>query len=135
MEWVLANKIKTILGLIAAFAAVVVLPVQVVAWAEDLAAQKVRELEIAQQAREEVIHGVMRAKHDFDFATQQVALTEEDLIELEEQVEEGVDLTPTQQRRYESKKADLTKFKEIREDALKRLSMEDHDETHSEPDE
>lgn len=131
-NWVLANKIKTVLGLVAALAAVIVLPVQVVAWAEDLTAQKVRELEIAQQAREEVIHGVMRAKHDFDFAEQQIETAEEDLIELEELAEEGVEWTPTQLRKYDKTKMELSKYEKIREDALKRLSMEEHDETHQE---
>lgn len=125
-EWVLANKIKTGLGLIAALAAVVVLPVQVVAWAEDLTAQKVRELEIAQQAKEEVIHGVMRAKHDYDFYSREVMETEEDLIELEEEVAAGVELTPTQSRKYDRLKVRLTEYEELKSAALKRLAMEDH---------
>lgn len=127
-EWLLANKVKSALSLVAALAAVIVLPVKLVAYAEDLSATQVREAVVAQQAREEVIHGSLRAKHELDFAKAELEDTEEDLIELEEEVEAGVELTPTQQRKYNRSLKKLEEYEQRVDAAEEQLANpEGHD--------
>ncbi len=112
---------KVIAGIasgIAAIAAVVVLPIKTVAWAENLMDDKVLQSEIKQEAREEVIHGSLKAAHDFDFYTVRLEEAEEDLIEFEQQEAEGVVLTPTQRRRMRALEEDIKDYEESRSEAL-----------------
>jgi len=126
------KAISIIAGGIAALSTVVVLPIRTVAWAEDLVDDKVLQSEIRQEAREEVIHGALKAAHDFDFYSVQLEEAEEDLIEFEQQVAEGVVLTPTQTRRMRSLEGDIEDYEEAQEGALKRLKNPgDHEEDHN----
>lgn len=123
-EWVMANKVKTGLGLIAAIAAVVVLPLRIQAWAEEIA----REEALRAEGREQVIHGRQEAVHRYDFYTIRVEQTEEDLIYLEGLMEDGVQLTATQQRKYDKLKDELGKYEEEKEEALTKLQKLEHEE-------
>jgi len=121
-EWVMANKIKTGASLIAALASVIVIPISFVAWAEGISEQDVRESEIRQDAKSEVIYGAIRAKHDLDRAKDAVDDAEDDLIYLEEQVVAGTPLTPTQERKYAKLQDNLEKYEADIEDAEDRLA-------------
>ncbi len=115
---------KVIAGIasgVAAIAAVIVLPVKTVAWAEGLIDNKVLQSEIRQEAREEVIHGSLKAAHDFDFYTVRLEEAEENLIDYEQQIAEGVALTPTQTRRMRTLEKDIRNYEEGRERALATL--------------
>lgn len=130
--WVMANKVKTGLGLIAALAAVVVLPISFVAWAEDLAEQKAREAELRMQGREEVIHSTQAATHNYDFYAVRAAQAEQELIELEKEKDEGVQLTASQERKMKRLERQIDEFNKEADDALqqlKKLEHEDHGET------
>ena len=122
-EWVMANKVKTVLSLIAALAAVVVLPLKIQAWAEEIA----REEALRAEGREQVIHSRQEAVHRYDFYTLRVEEAEEDLIYLEGLMEDGVQLTATQQRRYEKLKKDLEDYEESVTEALEQLQSLEHD--------
>ena len=121
-EWAMANKVKTGLGLVAALAAVIVLPISFVAWAEEQTAVQVRYSEIRQTARAEVIHDSIRNKHAYDFYGQEAEDAEEDLVELEQQVAEGVVLLPSQVRKMKKLEKDIVNFEEKQAQALDRLS-------------
>lgn len=123
-EWVMANKIKTALGLVASVAAVVVLPLKVQAWAEEIA----REEALRAEGREQIIHGRQQAVHQYDFYTLRVEDAEEDLIYLEGLMEDGVQLTATQQRKYDKLKKDLESYEEEQMEALEQLQDLEHDE-------
>ncbi len=100
------------------------------AWAEDQSAQQVRESEIRQNARSEVIYDSIRNKHDYDFYGQEADAAEEDLVELEQQVAEGVTLLPSQVRKMKKLETDIVTFEGKQSEALERLSdPEDSDET------
>lgn len=134
-KWVLAHKVKTGLSLIAAIVTVFVLPVSFVTWAEGQTAYQVRESEIKQTARAEVIYDSIRNKHDYDFYGQEAEDAEEDLVELELQEAEGVKLLPSQLRKKNKLVKDIERFEAAQKGALKRLSNpEIHDETNTESD-
>jgi len=128
-EWVLANKVKTGLSLIAALAAVVVLPISFVTWAEGQTKEQIKEAALIEQGREEAIHSsqakaiaVVQAKHDYDFYEIRGAQAEEELIQLEENVDAGVQLTATQERRMRRLEKQVTVFQSKQEEALGQLS-------------
>ena len=121
-EWAMANKVKTGLGIVAGLAAVIVLPISFVAWAEDQTAEQVEKSEIRQQARAEVIYDSIRNKHAYDFYGQEAEDAEEDLVELEQQVSEGVILLPSQVRKMKKLESDIANFEEKQAVALERLS-------------
>lgn len=128
-EWVTINKWKTGLGVIAALAAVVVLPISFVAWAEEQTEEAIREAALVEQGREEAIHSVQaealrdqQARHDYDFYEIRVAQAEERLIQLEEDVDSGVQLTATEQRRMRRLEDQIEEFQSKQDEALERLS-------------
>jgi len=121
-EWAMANKVKTGLGLVVTLAAVVVLPISFVAWAEDQTAEQVKESEIRQQARSEVIYDAIRNKHAYDFFGQEANAATEDLVELEQQEAEGVTLLPSQVRQKTKLVKDIERYEAAQEQALDRLS-------------
>ena len=121
-EWAMANKVKTVSGLVVTLAALVLLPISFVAWAEDQTAEQVRESEIKQNARAEVIYDSIRNKHAYDFYAQEAEDAEEDLVELEQQVAEGVELLPSQVRKMDKLVRDIERFEGAKDAALERLS-------------
>jgi len=132
--WILANRVKTGLGIAAALIPLVLAPISFVAWAEGMSEDQVRESEIKQQARAEVIYDSIRNKHAYDFYGQEAEDAEEDLVELEMQEAEGVVLLPSQIRKKAKLVKDIERFEGAQEQALERLSNpEDHDETSTDP--
>lgn len=119
--WVMANKIKTAISLVVAIAAFVVLPVQLVAWAEDLAEQKAREAELRMEGRVDALSSTTKAAHDYDFFDVRQAQAEQELISLEEAEAEGEDLTPTEERKKEKLAKSLEEFELAKEAALTTL--------------
>lgn len=126
--WVLANKVKTGLSLVAAIAAVVVLPVSFVAWAEDMSAEQIKEQALIQEGREQVAHSAIVNTHQYDVANMRESQAEEALIELEEAVAAGEELTPTQERKARRLERELETFSEQKEAALDNLQeLDDHE--------
>lgn len=123
LDWALANKVKTGLSLIAALAAVVVLPLKIEAWAEDIA----REQVLKAQGAEEAIHSRQEATHRYDFYSLRVEQTESELIYLEESEAAGEELTSTQKRKMRKLEEDLKKFEELQQEALDQLKALEHD--------
>lgn len=121
-EWIMANKIKTGLGLILTLAGVVVLPLKFEAWAQELARDEV----LKAQGAEEAIHSRQEATHRYDFYTLRAEEAEEDLIFLEESEAAGEDLTPTEVRKKRKLEQDLEKFERLQEDALGQLKSLEH---------
>lgn len=127
-EWAMANKVKTGLGLVAALAAVVVLPVSFVTWAEEQTAEQIKEQALIQQGREEAAHSALANTQKYDTASIREQLAESELIELEAAVAEGETLTPTQERKARRLERELETFSEQKEEALEQLQEhEDHE--------
>ena len=130
-EWVVANKVKTGFSLIAAVVAVVILPVSFVAWSADQTAEQIRDAALVEQGREEAIHSAQnraiadtQAKHDYDFFDIRVAQAEEELIQLEEDADSGVQLTATQERKMRRLEQQVVDFQGRQDEALEQLSEE-----------
>jgi len=121
-EWAMANKVKTGLGILAALIPIVLVPISIVAWAEDQTAEQVEKSEIRQQARSEVIYDAIRNKHAYDFFGQEADAATEDLVELETQEAEGVTLLPSQVRQKAKLVKDIERYEAAQEQALERLS-------------
>jgi hypothetical protein len=120
--------VKTGLGLIASLAAVVVLPVSFVAWAEEQTAEAIREQALIQQGREEVAHSSIVNTHQYDMAAMREQNAEEQLIELEEAAAAGEELTPTQERKARRLERELETFAEQKKEALENLQeLDDHE--------
>jgi hypothetical protein len=136
-EWALANKVKTGLGVVAALAAVVVLPVSFVAWAEGQTAEQIREAELIQQGRVEAAATVQAqaaatqaAKHDYDFYDIRAAIAEQELVDLEQDVDDGVQLTASQGRKMRRLETEVESFNNKKLEALEDLAeVETEDET------
>jgi hypothetical protein len=128
-EWALANKVKTGLGLVSALAAVVILPVSFVSWAEEQTAEQVREQALIQQGREEAAHSVLANTQKYDTADIRLKLAEAELIELEEKEASGEDLTPTEERKARRLESELETFQEHKTEALEQLQEHDDHET------
>jgi hypothetical protein len=120
----MANKIKTAFGLLVAVLSFVVLPVQLVAWAEDLAAEKAREAELRMEGRVDALQSTTQAAHNYDFYEVRQQQVEDDLIELEEAEAAGEDLTPTELRKKEKLEESVKKFEEAKNVALQQLKGE-----------
>ena len=131
-DWALANKVKTGLGVVAALAAVVVLPISFVAWAEGQTAEQVKEQALIQQGREEAAHSVIASTHQYDFADLRGAQAEADLIDLEVAVAEGEVLTPTEQRKMRRLEKEIEAFSEQKEEALEKLQEHEDDDHETE---
>lgn len=132
--WVLANKVKTGLSAITALAAVVILPVSFVAWAEGQTEEQIRDAALVQQGREEVIHSTQnkaiadtQAKHDYDFFDLRIEQAEEELIQLEEEADSGVQLTATEERKMRRLEQQVVDFEAKQEEALEQLTEEVHE--------
>ena len=130
-EWAMANKAKTGLGLIGALAAVVVLPVSFVAWAEEQTAQQIKDQALIQQGREEAAHSVIASTHQYDFAAIRGEQAEAELIELEQRELEGEELTPTEKRKARRLEKELENFETQKEEALEKLQEHEKHETES----
>jgi len=135
--WVMLNKGKTVLGFIAALVAVVILPVSFVAWAEGMTEEQIREAELIQQGRTEAINtaqaqaqATQAAKHDYDFYDVRAAIAEQELVDLEQDVDDGVQLTASQERKMRRLEEQVTDFNDKKDDALEQLAeVENVDET------
>lgn len=126
--WVMLNKGKSVLTFITALVAVVILPVSFVAWAEEQTAEQVAEQALIQQGREEAAHSVIVNTHQYDLASMRESQAESDLIELEEAVAAGEELTPTEERRARRLERELETFAEQKQEALEKLQEhEDHE--------
>ena len=131
----MANKAKTVFGLIAAIAAVVVLPLSFQAWAEGQTEEQIREAELIQQGRNEATHSgqahemaKQSAKHDYDFYDIRAQQAEEQLVQLEEDADAGVQLTSSQQRKMRRLEKQVEDFLGEQDKALTKLSAaEDHE--------
>ena len=128
-DWVVANKVKTGLGIVAGLAAVIVLPVSFVAWAEDQTANQIYEAGLVQQGRVEAVQTVQArelknasAKHDYDFYEIRAQQAEEQLVQLEEDADSGVQLTSSQQRKMRRLEVQVEDFQGKQEEALERLA-------------
>lgn len=133
LDWALANKLRSICSLIAALAAVVVLPISVVAWADELATAKAKEAELRMQGREEVIHGTQAATHTFDFYSIRAAQAEAELVALEEDIDAGVQLTASEARKVTRLVKQVETFNEEADKALEQLkSIEVEEHAHEE---
>lgn len=126
--WVLANKVKTAISTLVAFAAFVVLPVQLVAWAEDLAEEKAREAELRMEGRVDALSSSTKAAHDYDFFDVRQAQAEQELIALEEAEVDGAELTPTQVRKKATLHKNLESFEEAKVKALEQLKGDPNEE-------
>lgn len=126
--WVLANKVKTAISTLVAFAAFVVLPVQLVAWAEDLAEEKAREAELRMEGRVDALSSSTKAAHDYDFFDVRQAQAEQELIALEEAEVDGAELTPTQVRKKATLQKNLDSFEEAKVKALEQLKGDPNEE-------
>jgi hypothetical protein len=126
--WVMANKIKTGLSLVVALAAFVVLPVQLNAWAEDLATEKARDAELRMEGKIEALQSTTQAVHNYDFYEVRQQQVEDALIDLEEAEAAGEQLTPTEERKKASLVKNLETFEIAKTTALKQLKG-DVDET------
>lgn len=127
--WVMLNKGKTVLGFIAALVAVVILPVSFVAWAEGMTEEQIRDAELIQQGRAEAIATVQAqtaatqaAKHDYDFYDVRAAIAEQELVDLEQDVDDGVQLTASQERKMRRLEDQVTDFNDKKDDALEQLA-------------
>lgn len=131
--WVLANKVKTSAAIVITLASLLGTGFAVKAWAEDQTAEQVRESEIRLIARQEVINDSIRNRHAYDQYAQEAEDAEEDLVELEQQVAEGVTLLPSQVRKMGKLTKDIERFEVAKNVAFDRLSNpENHDETSTE---
>lgn len=126
--WVMANKVKTAISTLVALAAFVVLPVQLVAWAEDLAVEKAREAELRMEGRVQALQSTTQAAHNYDFFDVRQAQAEQELIALEEAEAEGEELTPTEERKKATLQKNLEAFENSKLEALEQLKG-DVDET------
>ena len=127
--WVLANKVKTGLSVIAALAAVVILPVSFVAWAEEQTAEQIRDAELVQQGRTEAVQtaqaqamATQAAKHDYDFYDIRQQVAEQELVDLEQDVDDGVQLTASQERKMRRLEDEVEGFNEKKDEALEQLA-------------
>ncbi len=89
-EWVLANKVKTGLSILAAMIPLVVAPVSFVAWSAEQTAVQIRESELIQQGRSEAVQtqqsqelAKQSAKHDYDFYDVRAMQAEQELLDTE----------------------------------------------------
>ena len=137
-EWAMANKAKSVLGLVISLSTVVMLPIGAYTWAQEqreeveaAAERKIAEAALITQGREQVIHSTQKATHDYDFYELRSAQAEEELIILEEDAAAGVQLTATQQRKMRRLEDDVATFEARKQDALDQLQQteDDHDET------
>ena len=119
--WVMANKVKTILSSLVALAAFIVLPVQLVAWAEDLAESKARDAELRMEGRVQALQSTTQAAHNYDFFDVRQAQAEQELIALEEAEADGEDLTPTESRKKATLQKNLEAFEKSKLQALEQL--------------
>jgi hypothetical protein len=126
--WVMTNRIKATFGFVMAVATFVVLPVQLVAWAEDLAEQKARDAELRMEGRVDALASTTKAAHDYDFFDVRQAQVEQELISLEEAEADGEELTPTEIRKKATLQKNLAAFEAAKEEALEQLKGVD-DET------
>jgi muconolactone delta-isomerase len=124
----MANKVKSIISFIVAAAAFVVLPVQLVAWAEDLAEEKAREAELRMEGRVDAMQSTAQATHNYDFFDIRQTQVEQELIALEEAEAEGEELTPTEVRKKSTLQKNLESFEASKLEALEKLKG-DTDET------
>ena len=127
--WVMLNKGKTVLGFIAALVAVVLLPVSFVAWAEGMTEGQIRDAGLVQQGRVEAVATVQAqamatqaAKHDYDFYDVRQQMAEQELVDLEQDVDDGVQLTASQERKMRRLEEQVVDFNEKKDDALEQLA-------------
>lgn len=127
--WVMVNKGKAVFGFIAGLVALVIMPVTFVTWAEGQTADQIRDAELIQQGRTEVIHSSQAhsmakqsAKHDYDFYDIRAQVAEQELVYLEQDLDEGVTLTASQGRKMRRLEDQVTDFNEKKDYALKQLS-------------
>lgn len=127
--WVVLNKGKTLLGFIAGLVAVVIMPVSFVAWAEGMTEDQIRDAGLIQQGRAEAVATVQAqavatqaAKHNYDFYDIRAAMAEQELVDLEQDVDEGVTLTASQERKMRRLEGQVTGFNEKKDYALEQLA-------------
>jgi hypothetical protein len=125
--WVMANKVKSVAGLIASLAAVIVIPISVAAWAEDLAEEKARDAELRMEGKVEALQSTTQAAHNYDFYEVRQQMVEEDLIELEEAELAGEELTPTEERKKVKLTKNLETFEAAKLEALEQLKGDAHE--------
>ncbi len=136
-EWVLANKVRTGLGIVAALAGIVVLPISFVTWAENQTAEQVKDSALIQQGKLEAVQSQasrelakQSAKHDYDFYDVRIQQAEEELVDLEEDADAGVQLTASQERKMRRLEGQVENFAVQQQVALDELAkLETQDET------
>lgn len=129
-DWVVANKVKTGLGIVAGLAAVIALPVSFVSWAEGQTANQIHEAGLIQQGRVEAVQTVQArelqkqsAKHDYDFYEIRALQAEEQLFQLEEDSDAGVQLTSSQKRKMRRLENQVENFQSKQDEALEKLTV------------
>lgn len=135
--WVMVNKGKSVLGFVAALVAVVIMPVSFVAWAEGQTAEQIRDAELVQKGRAEAVQtaqaqamATQAAKHDYDFYDIRQQVAEQELVYLEQDVDDGVQLTASQERKMRRLEEQVEGFNDKKDEALEQLAeVENVDET------
>ena len=125
----MANKIQAGTGALLGLVGIVTLGFNAATWAEDerkdITAEITKQIQdkyLIEQGRAQVIHSSIRNKHAYDFYTQEAEDAEEDLVELEQQVAEGVELLPYQIRKMKKLEENIINFEAKQATALDRLS-------------
>jgi len=127
-------KIKDRAGAIIGVATLIGMVFGVAAWSQEDTAQQINNAALIQQGRNEAAHwyiarGMQKtsAKHDYDFYDVRQAQAEEELLELEEDADDGVQLTSSQQRKMRRLETQVEDFQKKQDEALERLAEAEAD--------
>lgn len=128
--WVMLNKGKTLLGFFVALVAVVLMPLSFVAWAEGQTADQIRDAGLIQQGRVEAVQTIQAqamatqtAKHNYDFYDIRAVMAEQELVDLEQDVDDGVQLTASQERKMRRLETEVESFNNKKLEALEQLAV------------
>ncbi len=128
------QKAKDRVGLIVSVCVLIGMIMGAVAWSQEDIATQIRDAELIQQGKSEAAHSSLaremqkqNAKHDYDFYDVRQQQAEEQLIQLEEDVDDGVTLTSSQQRKIRRLEDQVEDFQEKQDEALKRLAKAEAD--------
>lgn len=124
------QKAKDRIGLIVSVGALIGMIFGVAAYSEGQTEDQIRDAGLIQQGRNEAVHSsqaraaaVQNAKHDYDFYEVRGVQAEQELQYLEEDVDDGVRLTASQERKMRRLEEQVTDFQSKQDDALEKLEQ------------
>ncbi len=129
-----SHRAKEKLRLAIAVGTLVGMIIGAVAWSQEDTATQIRDADLIAKGRYEAQHSqqardmaVQSAKHDYDFYEVRGVQLEQELQDLEKDVDEGVTLTSSQQRKMRRLEDQVDTFQTKQDEALERLSEAEDD--------